>query len=63
MRVTTREHPAAEGKTLGEKCPGILPKYRFSRYIKDLLHAIKLRDGTDGFISPPKEGVLRVFSP
>jgi len=25
-RVTTREHPAAEGGTLGEKCPGILPK-------------------------------------
>ena len=29
----------------------------------DLLHAVKLRHGTDGFTSPPKEGVLRIFSP
>jgi hypothetical protein len=28
-----------------------------------LLHAVKLRHGTDGFTSPPKEGMLRVFSP
>jgi hypothetical protein len=27
-----------------------------------LLHAVKLRRGTDGFTSPPKEGVLRIFS-
>ena len=25
------------------------------------LHAVKLRHGTDGFTSPPKEGVLRIF--
>ena len=31
--VTMREHPAAEGGTVGEKCPGILPKLRFSPYI------------------------------
>jgi len=30
---------------------------------RDLLHAVKLRHGTDGFTSPPKEGVLRNFSP
>ena len=29
----------------------------------DLLHAINLRHETDGFTSPPKEGVLRIFSP
>ena len=29
---------------------------------RDLLHAVKLRHGTDGFTSPPKEGVLRIFS-
>jgi len=29
----------------------------------DLSHAVKLRHGTDGFTSPPKEGVLRIFSP
>ena len=27
----------------------------------DILHAVKLRHGTDGFTSPPKEGVLRIF--
>jgi len=30
---------------------------------RDLLHAAKLRHGTSGFISPSKEGVLRIFSP
>ena len=30
---------------------------------RDLLHAVKLRHGTDGSTSPPKEGVLRIFSP
>ena len=30
---------------------------------RDLLHAVKLRHGTDGFISPPKEGVPRIFPP
>jgi hypothetical protein len=29
---------------------------------RDLLHAVKLRHGTGGFTSPPKEGVLRNFS-
>ena len=28
---------------------------------RDLLHAVKLRHGTDGFTSPPNEGVLRIF--
>jgi hypothetical protein len=30
---------------------------------RDLLHAVKLRHGTVAFTSPPKEGVLRIFSP
>jgi hypothetical protein len=30
---------------------------------RDLLHAVKLRYVTDGFTFPPKEGVLRIFSP
>ena len=30
---------------------------------RNLLHAVKLRHGTDDFTSPPKEGVLRIFSP
>jgi hypothetical protein len=29
----------------------------------DLLHAPKLRHGTDGFTSPPKEGMLWIFTP
>ena len=28
---------------------------------RNLLHAVNLRHGTDGFTSPPKEGVLRIF--
>jgi hypothetical protein len=30
---------------------------------RDLLYAVKLRHGIDGFTFPPKEGVLRIFSP
>jgi len=30
---------------------------------RDLLHAANLRHETDGFTSPPKKGVLRIFSP
>jgi hypothetical protein len=30
---------------------------------RDLLHAANLRHGTDGFTSPPKEGMLKIFSP
>ena len=30
---------------------------------RDLLHAANLRHGTNGFTSPPKEGVLRISSP
>jgi hypothetical protein len=30
---------------------------------KVFLHAVNLRSGTDGFTSPPKEGVLRILSP
>jgi hypothetical protein len=35
----------------------------FHGTFSDLLHAANLRHGTDGFTSPPKEGVLRIFSP
>ena len=44
-----------------EICPVILPKLRLPRKFRDLLHAANLRHGTDGFTSPPKEGVLRIF--
>ena len=35
----------------------------FHGNIRVLLHAVKLRHGTDGFTSLPKEGMLRIFSP
>ena len=30
---------------------------------RDLLHAANLRHGTNDFTSPPKEGMLSIFSP
>ena len=44
-------------------CPVILPEFRLPCKCRDFLHAANLRHGTDGFTSPPKEGVLRIFSP
>jgi len=63
--TTTREILAAKGGTVGEKdvLVVILPKFRIPRKFRDLLHAANLRHGTDGFTSPSKEGVLRIFSP
>jgi hypothetical protein len=40
---------------LGEKCPVIWPKVASFTQLRDLSH------GTDGFTSPPKEVVLRIF--
>ena len=38
--------------------------FAFHVTFSDLIHAVKLRHGTDGFTSPPKEGVLRIsFAP
>ena len=44
-----------------KNCPVIFPKFRLPRKFRGLLHAANLRHGTDGFISPPKEGVLTIF--
>jgi hypothetical protein len=35
--------------------------YDFHAKCTDLLHAAKLRHGADGFTSPPKAGILRIF--
>ena len=57
-----REILAAKGGTVGENLSGnFFPKFRLPRKFRDLLHAANLRHGTDGFTSPPKEGVLRIF--
>jgi hypothetical protein len=39
----------------------ISSRIRLPRNTRDLSHAANLRHGTDGFTSPPKEGVLRIF--
>jgi hypothetical protein len=41
----------------------ISSRIRLPRNSRDLLHAANLRHRTDGFTSPPKEGVLKIFSP
>jgi hypothetical protein len=49
---------------VGEKCSDKFGlQIRLPRNSRDLLNAANLRHGTDGFTSPPKEGVLRIFSP
>jgi len=55
--------PSSERWNCGrEICPvAILPKFRLPRKYRDLLHAENLRHGTDGFTSPPTEGVLRII--
>ena len=40
----------------------ISSRIRLPHNTRDLLHAANLQHGTDGFSSPPKEGVLRIFS-
>jgi len=55
--------PALEGGTMGEKLPRILPKVATSTSLLGSLTCRKLRHGTDGFTSPPKEGGLTIFSP
>jgi len=66
LHVQRRERPlAAECGTLHgrEMFRQISSRIRLPHNSRDLLHAANLRHGTDGFTSPPKEGVLRIFSP
>ena len=66
LHVQRIERPlAAEGGTLRgrEMFRQIWPRIRIPCNSRDLLHAANLRHGTDGFTSPPKEGVLRIFLP
>ena len=44
-----------------ECCPVIFPKFRLPHKLMYLLRAAILRQETDGFTSPPKEGVLRTY--
>jgi hypothetical protein len=62
LHVQRRERLlAAEGGTLRGR--EMFPQIPLPRNSRDLLHAAYLRHGADGFTSPPKEGVLRNFSP
>jgi hypothetical protein len=48
---------------VGEKWPvNFAEMADFHVTFRDLLHAVNLRHGTDGFTSPQKEVVLRIFS-
>ena len=65
LHIQRRERPLAEGGTLHgrEMFRQISSRIRLPRNSRDLLHAANLQNGTDGFTSPPKEGVLKIFSP
>jgi hypothetical protein len=58
----SRHHLVAEQVKRGwQTCRWILPTSTY-RARRVLLHALNLRHGTDGFTSPPKEGMLRILS-
>ena len=66
LHVQRRERPlAAEGGTLRgrDMFRQISSRIRLPHNSRDLLHAANQRHGTDGFTSPPKEGMLKIFSP
>jgi len=66
LHVQRLDRPlVAEGGTLRgrEMFRQIWLRIRLPRNSRDHLHAANLRHGTYGFTSPPKEGVLRIFSP
>jgi hypothetical protein len=59
---TTRETLAGKGGTMDKKWPVILlTNGEFYAIWRDLLHAAKLRHGTDGFTFPPTEGHAEDF--
>jgi hypothetical protein len=66
LHVQQHERPlAVGGGTLcgREMFQQILSRNQIPRNSRDLLHAANLRHGTDGFTSPPKEGVLKISLP
>jgi hypothetical protein len=49
---------------MGEKWPiKFSLQCDFHGNCRGFFHAAKLRHGSDGFTVPPKEGMLRIFSP
>jgi hypothetical protein len=54
-------HPPRRERSQRRKVEVILPKCRLPRHLGIFYMPQILRHGTDGFTSPPKEGVLRIF--
>jgi hypothetical protein len=65
LHTRRRERPLlAKGRIMGEKWPVKFSQtIRLPRNCCVLSHAANLQHGTVGFNSPPKEGMLRIFSP
>jgi len=66
LHVQRRDRPlVASGWTLRgrEMFRQISSRIQLPPNPRDLLHVANLRHGTGGFTSPPKEGVLKFFSP
>jgi hypothetical protein len=64
--ATRRLHvtaPSGRRYNCGRELFGIFAEIMTSMPFRELLHVVKLRLGTNGFTSPLKEGVLRIFSP
>jgi len=55
--------PSGERWNCGQETSGNFAEMTTFTPFRDLLHAVNLRHGTDGFTSLPKEGVLEIFSP
>jgi hypothetical protein len=54
-------HLVGDETLISEKMHGELSIKISIHARKVLLHAVNLRHGTDGFTSPPKEVVIRIF--
>jgi hypothetical protein len=62
--VVSPRDPGSHGTMWARNGRWILPEMPdFHIAFRDLLHAVNLRHEADGFTPPPKEGVLRIFSP
>ena len=59
-RNDARDPSSERWNYVGDRVPEFCLNDEF-HVIRDLLHAANLRHGTDGFTSPPKEGLLRIF--
>jgi hypothetical protein len=60
--ATTREILAAKGELLARMVFDNFAEMMTSTPFRDILQTANLRHVTDGYTSPPKENVLRIFS-